>query len=556
VKTHRTAWILPALLLFFFAGYVLFPIGSLAREGFAGPGSWIHRLLSFGETNGWVTVEAISNSLIVSVLSVVFGGLVGVLLAITVTQFAFPLRNVVGLLAVVPVALPPLVGVVAFLFAFGETGILPRLLAGLTGFPPSTFSLDGIPAILAVHVYSFNAFFFLFASTALGQMDGAIVEAAENLGAGPLRVFRSVVLPELRPALFGAGILTFLSSMASFSAPLLFAGGHRFITLEIYTTKLNGNLALAARQSLLLLAVSLSCFVALHVVAGSTIAIRRAKGTSRPAVLRVPRVARLTLIGGTVVMIVLEVLPLAVILLVSFAREGSWTTQLLPSAYTVENFRRLFSTPSVFQPIANSFSMALLALAGSLLVGVTAAFLTTKGILRRSRRLLDVLFTAPYAIPGTVLAIGLILAFNSPSVFSGMTILVGTFWILPLAYLLRTYPLVMRSVSSALERVDDGLLEAASSLGASAWTKFRRVVVPLVLPGIVAGSVLTLITLLGEFVASILLYTYANRPISVEILAQVRSFDFGQASAYCVLVLLLILLIVQVARVKGRRLRM
>jgi len=147
----------------------------------------------------------------------------------------------------------------------------------------------------------------------------------------------------------------------------------------------------------------------------------------------------------------------------------------------------------------------------------------------------------------------LILAFNRPTPFSGMAVLVGTFWILPLAYILRTYPLMMRSVSSSLDQIDDGILEAASSLGASSSRRFATIIFPLALPGLIAGSMLTLITLIGEFVASILLYTYANRPIAVEILAQIRSYSFGQASAYCIVVLLVILGVVGVADLLRRR---
>ena len=150
----------------------------------------------------------------------------------------------------------------------------------------------------------------------------------------------------------------------------------------------------------------------------------------------------------------------------------------------------------------------------------------------------------PYAIPGTVLAIALILAFNHPTPFSGFRVLVGTFWILPLAYVLRTYPLMMRSTAAALEQLDDGILEAASSFGAGPWMRFRRIIIPLILPGLVAGGVLTLITLLGEFVSSVLLYTYASRPIAVEILAQLRAYNFGSAAAYCVFLMVLILLVV------------
>ncbi len=547
------SWVLPMVLLAFFASYVVYPLVALAGEAFRETGGQSGIATVLHAITGSSTVEAVTNSVLISILSVIFGAIIGVGLAVTLTQIDFRLRHALAVLAVVPVALPPLVGVVAFMFVFGETGIVPRLLSLVTGAQASVFSLDGIPAIVAVHAYSFNAFFFLFSSAALEQVDGSLVEAAGNLGAGPARVFRQVLLPEIRPALIGASILTFLSSMASFSAPLLFAGSRRFLTLEIFTSKTNGDLALASQQSLLLLIVSLCCFVALNRFGGPTISFRRAKGTSRRVPLGMPRFVKGVLIAVSTIVIGFELLPVAVIILVSFAREGSWTSQLLPAAYSIQNYIHLLGDPSVFQPIGNSLVMSTIGLVGALVVGGFAAYVTTKGVFRGVQRSADVLLSIPYAIPGTVLAIGLILAFNKPTVATGMTILVGTFWILPLAYVLRTYPLVLRSMSASFQQIDDGLIEAATSLGASPWRRFRTLLLPLALPGIVGGAMLTMITLIGEFVASILLYTYSNRPLAVEILAQVRAYSFGQASAYCVVVLLLILAVVGFAEPFRRR---
>ncbi|HEX9005745.1 MAG TPA: iron ABC transporter permease [Bacteroidota bacterium] len=533
------------LLLLFFTGYVLYPLAVMVGESLAAPdGVSFHRYAEVLNPANRGNVEAAVNSVMVSILSVVGGGLVGVGLAFTVTQLRFPLRRVIALLAVVPVALPPLVGVIAFLFVFGESGILPRLLQAAFGIPASRLALDGLSAIVAVHVYSFNTYFFLFASAALRRIDASQLEAAAGLGASPFRIFRLIVLPELRPALAGASVLTFMASMASFSAPLLFAGSHRFITLQIYTTKLNGDLPLAATQSLLLSLVAFGFFLLLYAGGGSRITLRRTRGAERAGVLAVGAPVRALLVGGSFLVIILEALPLAVILMVSFAREGSWTWQILPESFTVANYTRLLGERQVFEPILNSLLMAAVALAAVLLVGVTAAYLVTKGALRRRRGLWDALLTLPYAIPGTVLAIALILSFNRPVPVTGFRVLVGTFWILPLAYLLRTYPLMIRSASAALDQLDDGLLEAAASLGAGPWLRFRTVILPLILPAVVGGGVLTLITVLGEFVSSILLYTFSTRPIAVEILAQLRAYNFGSAAAYCVLLMTLILLVV------------
>jgi iron(III) transport system permease protein len=119
-------------------------------------------------------------------------------------------------------------------------------------------------------------------------------------------------------------------------------------------------------------------------------------------------------------------------------------------------------------------------------------------------------------------------------------VLVGTFWILPLAYFIRHIPFVVRSTVAALEGYDDRLTEASLDLGAGALTTFRRVVLPAIGPGILAGTLLTFVTALGEFVSSVVLYVYANRPISVEILSQLRLYEFGAAAAYSVFLMGLI----------------
>ena len=381
MRAHRWgSWIPLVLLLIFYAGYVLYPVGVMTVESLRSEDGFSlshYADILRGDSSG--NLEAAVNSVYVSVLSVVLGGLVGGALAFCVTQLNFPFRRLVSLLAVVPVALPPLVGVIAFLFVFGESGILPRLLQAGTGIPSSRVALDGIPAIVAVHVYSFNTYFFLFVSAALRQTDGSLVDAAAGLGASPSRILRLVILPGLRPALLGASILTFMASMASFSAPLLFAGGHRFITLQIFTTKLNGDLPLAAALSLLLTVVSLVFFVTLQLVSGARITLRRTKGTGRAGILRVHPAVRAILIGLSALLITLEALPLVVIVIVSFAREGSWTWQLFPSAYTLENYTRLLGERQIFEPVLNSSLMGLIALAVVLLVGVAGALLEKTG---------------------------------------------------------------------------------------------------------------------------------------------------------------------------------
>jgi iron(III) transport system permease protein len=528
--------ILPLILLgFVYAGYFLYPLAEILCESLTTDGAFsLQNYIDLLTTTA--NAEAVWNSVWVSAVSVVCSGVVGVFLAFVFTQCEVPWRKALSGIAVLPIALPPLVGVISFLFVFGESGILPRVAERIFGF--RLLALEGIPAIVAVHTYSFYVYFYVFASFALRTLDASQLEAAQIMGSTTLRTIRRVVLPHLRPAILGAAILTFMASMASFSAPLIFGGDKRFMTLQIYNAKLNGEMNVAAANAIALTIVSVFFFVMLKLF-GDDVATRT-KGVARHGTLPLKVPAKLVLGGIAVVLLLLELLPLMMIVVISFAKEGSWTWQLLPEAYTFQNYAKLLGDEHIFAPIQNSLLMSIVAVAASVIMGVGAAVTVVKGKLGRARFVVDLLATLPYAVPGTVVALGLILAFNKPTIFSVETILVGTFWIVPLAYFVRLFPLVVRSTSASLAQLDDSLLEAAATFGAHPLRIFRKVVLPLILPGILSGALLVMITALGEFVSSILLYSYSSRPISVEILAQMRAYNFGAAAAYSIILLLIV----------------
>jgi iron(III) transport system permease protein len=539
--SRRVALVGLAAVLF---AYVLYPqvimiSGSLQVDGKFSLDHYTRVLDASNSAN----VEAVVNSIAVSILSVVLGGIAGGLFAFTFTQFQFPFSTSLSRLAVLPLALPPLVGVISFLFVFGESGLLPRILQKLLMSAQVPFYLDGFWAIVTIHVYSFYVYFYLFISNSLRQLDSSLVEAASSLGSSQWNTFRRVVLPELRPALVGASILTFMASMASFSAPLIFGGEHRFLTTQIYTTKLNGDLDTAAAQSVLLTLVSIGFFLVFTLSNRPSVGAGKTRGSPRAAEIRVSPWLRRALVMIAVMLLTLELLPILTIVVISFVRESSWTWQVFPTEYTVENYAKLFLDQRVFEPIQNSVLMAFLTIIGALVFGVSASLIVVKGGLKRFRVAVDLLLTLSFAIPGTVVAIGLIYAFNKPTVFTGYTVLVGTFWILPLAYFIRTYPLVVRATSASLEQLDDSLMEAGETFGASLSMRLRKIALPIILPGIVSGSLLVAIAALGEFVSSIMLYTYSSRPISMEILSQLRGYNFGAAAAYSVFLLVVIFLL-------------
>ncbi|HSG81137.1 MAG TPA: iron ABC transporter permease [Gemmatimonadota bacterium] len=484
-------------------------------------------------------LRALWSSFWISVLTVLLSALVGVPLALLFAGYEFPGRRLLGALAAMPVLLPPLVGVIAILFLYGESGIATRLLQSALGLDSPPWRLQGPGAILAVHAYSMYVYFYLFTLAGLARIDPAVYEAAASLGAGRIRTLTRVALPLLTPTLAGASLLTFMTSMASFSAPYVLGGGFRVMTTQIFNSKLQGELSMAMVETVMLAAVSLLVLWPLSRWEGGRNYVAPGKGTRATRVPVSSRWARVGVTGVAGLGVLFLVLPHLTLVLVSFVPDGAWTTETLPPAYSLENYVQLLSDPRTFRPILNSLLMASAATAAAVALAVAVGQLVVRWRVRGSA-LLEGMVIVPWALPGTVLAIALATTFSVNQPWALRWVLVGTPWILVLAYTLRVLPLTGRAALAGFRQLDPSLEEAASSLGAGPWRTLRRVTLPGLLPALAAGASLAFVTGLGEFVASIVLYTHRTRPISIEILSQLRDFDLGAAAAFGVLLMILV----------------
>ncbi len=470
---------------------------------------------------------AIRNTFLISLASVVTSGIVGTALAFLLTRYRIPGGRVLGAVAYLPFTLPPLVGVVAFYYIVGPDGFVPRALERAFGLRNT--ALSGGLGILAVHTYSFYVFFYAMVSAALQSRDRSLVEAARTLGAGPFLTFRRVTLPLLRPALAGAALLTFMSSGASFSAPLIF-GGDRFpmLSTRVYTEMQQFHVARAETLTVALAALSFLGILLFRSRSRPTGAA--SKGT--PAVLR-SRGGRWAAGVLAWLCVLILVTPHLTILGLSFADHRTWYEEIFPTAFTLENYRRIFGDPNALAPILNSVWMSAVAAAATLVLALPAAYLI--GRRRPGGRAVNFLVMLPWALPGTVIAMNIIAAFNKP-----WLPVYNTVWALPLAYFVRSVPLLTRMTAAAVEPFDASLVEAGRTLGATRGYVLLHVIVPLLAPAVVAGTALTFALSLGEFVASILLYIPDNVPISVQINLEWRGSGVGSAFAYSVFLMLLV----------------
>lgn len=505
-----------------------------------------HRFLTAGAER-----EALWNSLLISLGSVVLAALIGVPLALAFERYDFPGRRVFAAIATVPVLLPPLVGVVAFYFLYTETGIVTRLVQDLLDLPQPPWHFRGIGAVLVVHAYSMYVYFYVFVTAGLQRLDETHLEAAATLGAGRARSFLTITLPLLTPALVGAALLVFMMSMASFTAPYVL-GGVRVLTTQLLLSRQAQDLLLMRAETVALAAVCIAFLALLQGIEGRGRYVGGSKGLgTRRKVVRQGWLRGL--LGALSVVATLALLlPHLVLVLMSFADDPKWTTQLLPPAYTTLNYAKVLADPNGREPFANSLGMALWATAGNFLWSLAAAWLLVRGRFR-GRWTLGATAMLPWAIPGTVIALGLAESFSVHRPWAGRWVLIGTYAILPLAYFVRNVPLTLRATQASLAQLDPALEEAAATLGAGPGRVLRTVVLPLVLPGAAAGALLAFIAAMGEFVASVVLYTPANRPVAIEIWNQLRGAWFGRAAACGVLLIALVAALLLAAQLLGRR---
>jgi iron(III) transport system permease protein len=310
------------------------------------------------------------------------------------------------------------------------------------------------------------------------------------------------------------------------------------MTTQIVASKLNGDVGMAQVETVMLAVLAVLGLWAMR-RADRNAGAMGATGVRGVAPARRHLRSPLARLGTGAVSWLLAgflLLPHAVLLLVSLVPPFTWTNQWVPPVLELSNWTGLFAQPEKLRPVLNSLWMATASTIAALALGFAAARLSVvrKGFLSTA---LDWLIALPWAIPGTVFAVALATTFGVSQPWLGRIVLIGTPWILPLAYLVRSLPLTGRGSIAGLRSLDPALEEAAASLGADRWRRLWRVVVPMLRPALAAGAGLAFITALGDFVVSVVLYTYDTRPISMEIVSSLRLQDLGTAAVYGVLLM-------------------
>ena len=473
------------------------------------------------------SLEAMMNTLWLGLLTVVICGGIGTFLAFFVHFFDFPFKRLLDKLLLLPLVIPGVIIVFAFIQLYGESGMITKSVEEALRLDAIPWSFSGLSGILMVHAYTQYIYFYMNVSVAIKQLDRSTIEASLNLGASVFGTFRTVILPYIRTALIASAMLTFMTGIGSFAAPNII-GGYRVLTTQVLMSKANLFMNLAAAQVMILAFFAVTFyFLARHYEQKSQFQGAVKAVPIKPVHIKSTPLKLIVSFFGLLTATMIS-LPILTIVILSFVQPGTWMIDIYPSAFSLENYERIFTDRRSFIPFFNSLQMALTAAVTATILALPSAYLMTRSKVK-GRSFLEFLILLPFALPASAVAINLINAYNSA--------LIGTWVILPLAYTISMLPIAVRSIAVSFGRLSETYAQASDNLGAKASQTFMNITLPLIAPGVWAGFMLMFIASLGEYTLSAFLYNAGNRPVSIAMISHMYHFEIGMSMAYGSLIL-------------------
>ena len=511
-------WLAGALVLAFLLLFLVLPVGRVFYTAFVeadGTPTLGHFAAFFSQS---LMKEAFFNSLYVAVMSAVFAALIAVPLAYFTVRFDFRGAILIQTLGVLPLIMPPFVGAVAMQLIFGRSGSVNLLLDEWFGFTlPIMEGLNGVIFVEAIHYFPF---ILMNLTVALRNIDGAMEEAAMNLGCRGWRLFWRVIFPLALPGFVAGASLVFVKVFDDLGTPLVL-GQTNMLAPQAYLriTQVGLEDPMGYVISVIMIVFSIAAMaLSAQVLRGKDYATTQKGGGSIQRRTLSP-LGSVLAYGWILLVLVIVLSPHLGVLLLSFAKV--WSFSPLPDAYTLEHYATVFQDSSGM--IRNTLLYCGLAAGIDVILGVTIAYLIFRTQLP-ARQWLDWIATASLAVPGIVLAIGYLRLYKGITLPGTDVLLTSTWVMIMLAYAVRRLPYALRSCVAALQQVHVSLEEAAESLGATKIRTIRRVVVPLMAGGILAGFVTSFITAAVELSATILLTSAESQaPMSYGIYLYMQS---------------------------------
>ncbi|MEP7155343.1 MAG: iron ABC transporter permease [Betaproteobacteria bacterium] len=525
-----------AAIALFLLAFLIFPVAKVCYVAFSdgqGGMTFAHFVTFF---NISLMQEAFWNSLLVSLASVLFASLISLPLAYLTIRFQFRGALLIQTLGVLPLIMPPFVGAVAMQLIFGRSGSINLLLDESFGF--SIPFMEGLWGVIFVETLHYFPFILLNLTVALNNIDSSMEESAQNLGAHGFRLFRRIVFPLAMPGYVAGASLVFIKVFDDLGTPLVLNVTNMLAPqayLRITSVGLEDPIGYVI--SVIMVAFSLlALWMSARVMKGKDYSTTQ-KGGSSLTRRRLSAGQAFFAYGGIALVMLLVLSPHIALLLLSFAKV--WSFSALPDAYTLEHYKTvLVDSPRM---IGNTLLYCGIAATLDVVLGTAIAYLILRTDLR-GRRWLDFMASAALAVPGIVLGIGYLRTYKDVQLPFTDSAVTSLWIIIAIAYAIRRLPYALRSCMAALQQVSLSLEEAASNLGAPPGRMIRRIVVPLMAGGILAGFVTSFITAAVELSATIMLTTtQSDAPMSYGIYLYMQSIaGRGPGAALGVLAVIIV----------------
>ena len=462
--------------------------------------------------------RSLLRSLVVCSSTMVLAAVLGVFIAYVMTRYNVPGKNILHILIIMSLMSPPFIGAYSWIVLLGRNGLLAKLMSSIGLSAPTIYGRNGIIFVFTLHLFPYV---YLYTSGAMNSIDSSLEEAAENLGMSKLRRIWTITIPVVLPSILAGCIMVFMTSLADFGTPMLLGEGYTVLPVLVYNEYMSESAVdpyMASSLSVIIVACSLVMLGFQKLVVDKK---NYTMSTLRPPQeTKLHGVKRFLTALPIYIVLFLALLPQVVVICQSFVeRSFSGVVQ----GINLNNYRTILSR--LGGNIFNTYYFSLVAIVFIVILGILVSYILVrkKG---KVANVIDTLIMFPYVIPGSVLGIGLIVAFNKPPI-----VLVGTAAIMIISYIVRKLPYTVRSGSAFLYQMDPSVEEASINLGVSPMKTFFTVTARMMMPGVMSGAVLSWITCINELSSSIMLYSGKTSTIAVAIYQEVTRMSDGTAGA-------------------------
>jgi len=463
--------------------------------------------------------ETLLHSFNVTVCTTLLTLVIGVPLSYFYNMYEIRGKGLIQVLIILCSMSAPFIGAYAWIQLLGRAGVVTVFIQSLTGITiPNIYGFNGILLVLTLQLFPLV---FLYVSGALKNIDNSLLEASESLGCSGVKRFFKVIIPLCMPTILAASLLVFMRAFADFGTPLLLGEGYRVFPVEIYTQFLGEtgtNYSFAAAISVIAIVITAVIFLiqkflsnryAFTMNALHPIERKKAKGLFNVFIHLY-----------TYIVIGLAFLPQVYIVYQSFQNTSG---KLFKPGYSLSSYQTALKRMG--DSIPNTFIIGGIALIAVVLIAIIIAYL----VVRRSNVItsaIDTISMLPYIIPGSVVGIALVMAFNKKPL-----VLTGTVAIMVIALCIRRLPYTIRSSVAILQQIPITIEEAAISLGASKMKTFFRITVPMMSNGIISGAIISWVTIITELSTAIILYNSKTITLTLAVYTFVTRGNYGYAAA-------------------------